>query len=405
MRKVWHREATIGADTGEIVSFDRLTDLRAKAAASPDERQRTIDLVRVLERAGDERDLAATVDAWQKRDPLDDSAISARSDLLAMTGDRDESLRVRSGLASALRAPDPAVLDALAVAFEREQKNDSACSMRIAAAEAKSDDDERVARAIACERGRGRENEAGKWLADLGDKRSASIGKITDLQRVANAKGESVTSGDIMVDASWTDSSTDLDLALIDPNGARVTWTSSARFAKVTDPTVGGHEALSITNGNAGAFTVEIARAKSSDSQRAVHGTLTIRAFGARKTIPFDLTGNSARIAKIDTRWESELVPVTEDDPLTLTGAAFDRGTATRLLSTVSVAGCRDPQGGGSGVALVTFASTGRVMSVTARGPFSPAGSACISSAFRGLVIGPFSGAPETVSRSVVVGP
>ncbi len=410
MKRVFHREANIAAQVDDVVSFDKIADARAKAAAAPDERQRTLDLVKVLERAGDEKNLAATIDAWQKRDPLDDAAISARSDLLAMTGDRAASLRVRSGLNSALRSPDPFVLDALAVAFEREHKDSAACSMRIAAAEAKPEDDDRVSRAIACERGRGRDREATAWLDDVGDKRSANIGKLADARRTAPSS-EPITTGDIIVDATWSDA-VDLDLAIVDPNGSRVGWTSSARFAKVADATSLGHETLAVTNGNAGAFTVEIARADGAvtdnrDKPRAVHGTLTIRAFGERKTIPFDLVGGSARVARVDARWESELVPATPDEVNNTTSGSlpFDRATATRALAAANVSGCHDPQGGGAGVALVTFSSSGRVASVTARGPFSPSANACVTSVFRSLSVSPFSGAPETVSRSIVVGP
>ena len=415
MKRVFHREANIAAEVDDVVSFDKIADARAKAAAAPDERQRTLDLVRVLERAGDEKNLSATIDAWQKRDPLDDAAISARSDLLAMTGDRAGSLRVRSGLNSALRSPDPFVLDALAVAFEREHKYDDACSMRIAAAEATPEDDDRVSRAIACERGRGRDREATAWLDDVGDTRRAIIGKFADARRTAPTSepiSEPIITGDIIVDATWSDA-VDLDLAIIDPNGSRVGWTSSARFAKVADATSLGHETLAVTNGNAGAFTVEIARADGAatdgrDTRRTVHGTLTIRAFGEKKTVPFDLVGGSVRVAKIQARWESELAPATEDEINDTTSGTlpFDRARALRSLSSVSVSGCHDPQGGGAGVALVTFSSSGRVASVTARGgPFSPSANACITGVFRSLTVSPFSGPPETVSRSIVVGP
>ena len=127
-----------------------------------------------------------------------------------------------------------------------------------------------------------------------------------------------------------------------------------------------------------------------------------MKAFGEKKVIPFDLTGTSARVAKVDTHWESELVAV-ESDP---EGTPFDRASAMSRLSSVSVAQCHDPSGGGSGVVLVTFGPSGRVLSAAVRSStLSGSAVACVSSAFQGVVVPPFAGGPTTVSRGVVVGP
>lgn len=401
MKRVWHREADVGASVGEIISFEKMADLRAKSAASPDERQKTIDLVRALERTGNVTDLAATVDAWQKRDALDDAAIAARADLLAEQGHREDALRVRSGLVSSLRAQDPAVVDALAVAFERASEPGFACAMRVTAAEMSPAED-RVARAIRCERARGRDAEAARWLDESGAKRSLVTASLARFD--ADAGKPETPAGDVVIDASWNDADADLDLALVDPSGARVSWLSSARFVKVSDPTSHAHEALSVTSGAAGAFVVEVVRA-SGQVDRTVRGTLSVRAFGMKKTMPFEVSGTSARVARIDARWESELVPV--DDPITLAAhTPFDSAAASRAVSAVSVAQCHDTVGGGGpATVFVTFAGSGRVLSAVTRGALSSGASECVSSAFRSLVVPAFDSSSAMVTRRVIVGP
>ena len=220
MKRVFHREATVATFDGTSVEgADRVTTARAALAAAPDDRAKHRDLARALLRRGAFDELERVLADWQKRDPLDGDAIALRAELISARGDRVAAARVLSGVAA---SADAARVDDLALGAERAGDDALACALRVASAEDKPEDATRVARAVRCERLRGRGTSADRWLAESGVRRPAIETALAKLDDASNVFG------DIVADASWT-TNADLDLAVIDPNGQRLGYLGESR--------------------------------------------------------------------------------------------------------------------------------------------------------------------------------
>jgi len=397
MKRVFHREATIASFDGTAADgADRVTTARVALAAAPDDRGKHRDLARALLRRGALDELERVLADWQKRDPLDGDAIALRAELLSARGDRVAAARVLSGVAA---SADAARIDALALGAERAGDDALACSLRVASAENKPEDPTRVARAVRCERLRGRSTSADRWLVESGTRRAAvesAVSKLADSTSVF---------GDVVLDASWNNSA-DLDLAVIDPSGQRLAWLAGR--GRVQDATSRSHEKLGVSTSGAGAFLVEIARSDAGTSP--VSGFVNVTAFGMSKRVPFVLTGSSARVARVDVRFVSELVPL--DGPIEngsniIGAAAFDESVARARINAISLQQCSVQEGPfGSGNASVSFDPSGAVSNVTVAAPFSMGRSgACVRRALMTARVAPFSGSARTVTRNFVIAP
>ncbi len=393
MKRVWHREGSIAAPATPDVA-QKIVAARAAVTASPDDRAKYRELARLLATTGQLDELGDVLTQWTKRDPLDPEATAARADLLAMRGDREAALRVVGGAAI---AGDPATLDRLAEVAERDAVPDVACAFRVAAAESRPADVTRVARAVRCERARGRTGAAHRWLDEAGARRAA-IEKAVDRQDAAPAPRAAF--GDLVVDATWREPGIDLDLAVFDPAGKRLGWLGLDR-TRVTDPTAIGHERFALSTGKAGSFFVEVARANGGTAP--VSGTLTISAFGTRRAIPFTLTGSSATVARVDGRWRSELVPLDTEQLQPFDGP----GVGVRLRA-LPFARCTRQEGPfGSGRLAVRYDPSGRVTAVSlTQGLFAgTAEGRCITGLARGVTVAPFRGSSASISVPFVIAP
>jgi Vault protein inter-alpha-trypsin domain/FecR protein len=426
MKRVWFRKAALTSGAPPAVASDKVAIARAAVQAAPDERAKYKELVRMLSANGALDELGEVLARWASRDPLDPDAIAARADLSARSGDRERSLRILDGIASgaASASNDVSVIEGLALAHERAGDRFAACAFRIAAAEVRADvpassasafgaaDVDRFARAVACERADGRPAAADRWLASRKDKTSVETAalKFDSLAKGAAAPNENTGFGDIVVDATW-ESGQDVDVAVVDPAGNRLGWSTRSKNVRVTDATSKRHEALAVSSGSAGAFTIELARAGSGGAATApVTGTLSVRSFGERISVPFVLSGPVVQAARVQVRFESELVPA--DGPPSLGGQAppFDRGAAVRALASVSVTGCSTGSGPtGEGVVRVTFGPTGRVISANVvDAPFvGTSTGACIAGAYRRAMVPAFDGnqGSVTLQKGFVVPP
>jgi hypothetical protein len=394
MRRVFHREATVASFDG-VDGADRLTTARAALAAAPDDRAKHRDLARALLRRGAQDELERVLADWQKRDPLDGDAIALRADLLSARGDRVAAARVLSGVAA---SADASRIDALAVGAERAGDDVLACALRVASAETSPEDVPRVARAVRCERLRGRAASADRWLVDSGARRAAvesAVSKLDDSTSVF---------GDIVLDASWS-ASADLDLAVIDPSGQRLGWLAGR--GHVQDATSRSHEKLGVATSGAGTFLVEIARSSGNDVA-PISGFVNVTAFGMSKRVLFVLTSGSARVARVDVRFVSELVPI--DQPGIGVGigvGSFDDSVARARVNAISLQQCSMQEGPfGSGNATVTFDPSGGVSNVALATPFSMGrAGACVRRALMTARVAPFAGSVRMVTRNFVIAP
>ncbi|MGD0528590.1 MAG: vWA domain-containing protein, partial [Polyangiaceae bacterium] len=319
MRRVWFRTAAIAADDRPAVDLEKLATARAALAASPDARQRHAELARLLVRQGNVADVEALATKWTERDPLDADALILRATAKAWRGDRDGALRVLSGM---LASPSMAVAaqsdlaSTLARAEERVGRASPACALRVAAAETRPGDVAATAAALACERaerGDDRTRSESRWLAALKDdatrtRVSAAAAKLAPGAALADA-----VFGDIVVDATWDASAgVDLDVAVVDPSGRRLSWASAARNVRASDCASASHEALALTSGGTGPFVVEVVRADRAAADRPVSGKLRITALGRTQIVPFVLGGTRAQVARVTMAMDSRLEPIAD---------------------------------------------------------------------------------------------
>ena len=418
MKRVFFRRASISQTASPAFANEKIAAARSALEAAPDERTKHRDLARLLAANGQLDELSDLLAKWSTRDPLDADGIAARADLLARQGDRDAALRVLGGALAtpALGANDASLLaSTIAAAHERAGKSE-ACAFRVTAAELRPADLEAIARAVLCERSLGRRASADRWMVGLKDDATRnSLSLATAKIEQAASKPETVTTGDFVVTATWdARADADLDLAIMDPSGARAAWASRARNVRVADATSKTRESLALSNGATGPFVVEVVRA--SGGTGLVSGTLTLRAIGAAETIAFTLPANATRlqVARVDVRMESELVPVSDPsefvDAVITNAPPFDRGAAASVLSVAasSARSCGDLTGNSgedtTGRVFVTFAPAGPLVTVRMGAPFAgtPVGN-CVASRFRAIRIAPFSGENVTVSKTFTV--
>ncbi len=412
MKRVWFRKAQIFADGAPAVAGDRLAAARTALQAAPDERGRHRELARLLAVSGQLDELSDLLAKWSTRDPLDADAIAARADLTARQGDREAALRILGGAlaAPALSTADAATLAAtVASAHERAGKSE-ACAFRIAAAELRPADPDSVARAVLCERSRGRGAAAERWLAGLKDDATRTLVAAAAAKVDATATKPDTVNGDFVVTATWDGGAdADLDVSILDPNGTRAAWASRAKGVRVDGATSKTRESLSLSSGGTGPFVVELVRA--SGGTGTVSGSLAIRALGVTQNVPFTIPSGTSRVqlARVDVRMDSNLVPVDDvsNDAIVVGAAPFDRGGAARVLAGAasSARSCVDENGPtGQGRALVTFSPTGSVTRVSIDAPFAgtPVGT-CVLGRFRSLRLAPFAGGEVTVSKSFVI--
>ncbi|MBN9165412.1 MAG: hypothetical protein J0I07_30900, partial [Myxococcales bacterium] len=410
MKKIFVRRATVTADASPAVAADKVTQARAAVAAAPDERSKHKELARMLALSGQLDELSETLEKWSSRDPLDVDVIVGRADVAARRGDRDAALRILGGTlaASALTPADAfAVAQAVGRSYDRLGKAEG-CAFHVAAAELRGSDPDALARAITCERAQGRAGAAERWLAGLKDaQRTAVSAAITKLE----AQRSEGTFGDVVVSATWS-GGVDLDVVLVDPSGRRAGAVSRLKNARVDGATSRDRETVALSSGEAGSFLVEMVRTSVTDPSAGtipVAGTVTVKAFGQTRSIPFTLTGARTQVGRVDVRWESELVPV-DDVPIVtpppVSAASFDRSAAAGALASVNVQHCTVSGQVGTGHVIVTFSPTGRVSDVVvddANFSGTPAGR-CVQTAFFNAVVPPFAGASVRIGKSFTLG-
>jgi len=405
MRKVFVRRAAISSDPTPAVPADKIAAARNAVQAAPDERGKHKELAKLLALGGQLDELGETLEKWSTRDPLDADVIVGRADLAARRGDREGSLRILGGaLAASAMGRDEAFVLATTIARSYERLGRSeACAFNVTAAEIRPTDTDAMARAVACERRLGRGKSADRWLDTMKEPQRLAVSNAA--AKVDPAKTEA-TNGDVVVSATW-DGGADLDVVLLDPAGRRAGVATRMKGARVEGAMSRDHETLALATNESGSFVVEMVRAGTGESGRdvPVTGKLSIRAFGQSQTVPFTLTGARIQVGRVDTHWETQLVPV-DDGFQQQDTRLFDRGAAAGALARVGVSQCAASGQVGTGHVSVTFSPSGRVSeAVVDDAVFSgtPAGR-CVISAFFNASVPPFNGSPVRVGKSFTIG-
>jgi DNA-directed RNA polymerase specialized sigma24 family protein/tetratricopeptide (TPR) repeat protein len=303
MRKVWTKEARVATWRPHGWSA-ALAAAEQALVASPDSRDRHRKLVQLLARDGDLERAKQVAERWLERDRLDAEALTALADLLARQGEREEALRWLSGIVD-LEPDNKELHERLARAYERLGASERACAHRIVLAELSPSDPQSVAAALRCElatHGRGADETFLPRLVSESERRRAQSLALTAPQRGIPVRRE------VMLDARWNNGE-DLDLALISPQGTRISWMGGRKsvFADhVADP---GQERMGLGQVSPGTYLVEISRTDAT-STYPVRGSIRLTALGARHDLSFSLTGRQVVPATLIVERQSHLEPV-----------------------------------------------------------------------------------------------
>ncbi len=310
MRRIFERKASFSTQNllaSQVATS--LADAETASKSSPDSRDKTVALYKALMASGRVGEALELTARWSQRDALDPDALLARADLAAMNGDRERAMRILSGLAD-VRPGDKTVQKRLTNAFVQMGLPDMACQHRLSLADLTPDDVSAVASAVRCAQDQGLSNVSQTMLASV---RSDLRDKIETSSRTLKLNDVPSLLGDVRVTATWN-SPVDLDLAIVDKNGKRLSWLGST-LANVNvfanNATSTSTETLAFSGLNSGTFAVEIVRAKGDKSSTPISGELTFTFPGgeARK-VPFTLTGSRVTAGSMNVFFTSRLVPV-----------------------------------------------------------------------------------------------
>lgn len=307
MRRVWTRRAELTQSTveGSERTFGaRVERAREALLAMPDSRDRHRELYRWLALSGSLDEAAEVASRWAQRDPLDPEAIVRLADVTALQGERERSVRILSGVLD-LRPDDPTFLERMATLHERADDTEAACAYRISAAELRPQDVAITARALRCLRRLGRADAAARLLAAVPD---ASVRSRAEAEATVGLTGTPAeVRGELTVTATW-EGGEDLDLAVIDPRGQRLSWQGGRAGITAHQATDPAGEALGIARLSVGEHVVEVLRSRPASTPLRVR--LRVRALGQERAFAVTLTGSHAHVARVNILREAQLVPV-----------------------------------------------------------------------------------------------
>ena len=300
MRKVWFREGRISRDG--VRERDRVAVRAAHEAlrASPDSRDRHRDLVRALSRAGHLERAEEIARAWLQRDRLDPEALTYLADVVGRQGDREEALRLLSGIVD-LQPDDVVLQQRLANAFERANESPRACAHRVALAEIRREDEALVADAVRCERALGRADSAGRLLDAVNGADRAGVRELSERPSTPER-----IRGDLMIEGTWTGGA-DVDLTLVTPQGTRLSWMGGRTNVVGEDAKRIGHERMGLRRAGVGTYYIEVNRVDPED-RTPIQGSVAVNVHGDRQTLPFRMNGARTEVGQVSVvrRWRMQ---------------------------------------------------------------------------------------------------
>ena len=315
MRKVFDRNVSFDAlNTFATQNLAKLTAAESALAASPDSRDKTVELFSLFSTSGRLNEAQELTAKWAGRDALDPDALTARADLAARQGDRDRAVRILGSITE-VRPNDRAIQTRLADLHEAAGNAALACEHRLALADMAPADAKLVADAVRCARAQGQVDLASQIKLDAGDKVREAVDKLllASASSASSAPVAPALRGDVQIAAEWQNAA-DLDIALIDAQGKRTSWlgSPSKAVATVRGATSLRDETLAISGLPQGSYVVEISRAAGRDTGEAVRGTVTLRLGSDVRKVPFALTGARAEVGTVRVFFTSRLVPATD---------------------------------------------------------------------------------------------
>ncbi|MET0792122.1 MAG: hypothetical protein ABW061_11425, partial [Polyangiaceae bacterium] len=306
MRRVWDRKGQINtADrVPRAASITAVADAERALAAEPDRRSAVKKAYSLYASSGDLGRATHLVERWVSKEPLDPEALTARADLAARRGDRELAVRMLGSVVD-VRPDDVAGQKRLARLYRWSGRADLGCRHAMAIAELRSNDAKLLADALRCARTGNNARWASDALALVDEKTARLAGQLAETP----APDDSRLLGDLRVEATWSDD-VDLDLAILHPDGQRVSWLGAPtrEIIAAHDVLTHGREGLSLSGAKPGEYAIEIVR--SSGATGPVRGELTIFAAGETRRVPFTLDGQRLTIALAEIKMVPRLIPI-----------------------------------------------------------------------------------------------
>ncbi|MCA9596538.1 MAG: FecR domain-containing protein [Myxococcales bacterium] len=305
MRRIWERKGTIeaGRVTPKAATPSAIAAAERDLDQNPNRREAVKKVYTLYALAGDVERAFTTAERWSEKEPLDPEALTARADLAARSGDRDLAIRILGSVVD-VRPDDVASQERLARLHRWAGRPEMGCRHSLAIAQIRSKDPKLLAEAVSCARQTGESRMADDMLAAVSDSERTIAERL--VTKVDARKDD--LSGDLRVEANWNGGG-DVDLALLHPDGHRVSWLGAPTRSVIsaTDVTSTRHEGLALRGAKPGEYVVEVVRASGNGP---IRGDVTITVAGTRRTLPFDLEGNRETVGIAKVSMQSRLVPV-----------------------------------------------------------------------------------------------
>ena len=310
MRRVWDRKGQISTQAmiPRAASITAVADAERALSSEPDRRSALKKVYSLYAASADLGRATSLVERWLSKEPLDPDALTARADLAARRGDRELAVRMLGSVVD-VRPDDVAGQKRLARLYRWSGRADLGCRHAMAIAELRANDARLLADALRC----ARSGNNARWASDalsLADEKTAHLAETL---ASGAAPDDTRLLGDLRVEATWSNDA-DLDLALLHPDGQRVSWLGAPTREVISarDVLVNGREGLALNGAKPGEYVVEIVR--SSGDSGPIRGELTVFAAGETRRIPFTLEGQRMTVALAEIKMVPRLIPLAMDD-------------------------------------------------------------------------------------------
>jgi len=190
-------------------------------------------------------------------------------------------------------------------------RTDLGCRYAMAIAELRASDAKLLADALRCARG----GNNARWASDALSLVDEKTARTATTLAATPAVDDSRLLGDLRVEAVWAED-VDLDLAILHPDGQRVSWLGAPtrELIAARDVLEHGREGLALNGGKPGQYAIEVVR--SDGASGTIHGELTLFVAGETRRIPFVLEGQRLTVALADIKMVPRLIPLGPDLPM-----------------------------------------------------------------------------------------
>jgi hypothetical protein len=233
-----------------------------------------------------------------------DGFSSYRADLAARSGDRDWAIRMLGSVVD-VRPGNVRARRRLARLHRWAGRPAMGYRHSIGIAQLRDQEAKLLAAAVRCGRETGESEIVDRMLG-------AAEQKVRKAAEALLGKPQDATEklrGDLRLEAAWSGTGHDLDLALLHPDGHRVSWLGAPTRSVITatDVQSTSRDGLALRGGKPGNYVIEVVRAK---GHGPVAGSVAVTVAGTKRTIPFTLEGPRTTLGLAKITMQPRLVPL-----------------------------------------------------------------------------------------------